>query len=230
MARYNSRRPGRPGGGIRQALWELLHPFRARRLRREQEQHARRGRERAGQKAEWRVRRELEKLSREPSGCYYVFSDLPTRHAGNIDHLVVGPEGLTAVETKANRGVVEVAIHKRQQTVISVGGKPLHRDLIRQVRSQMADVCDRAGMRRGSERTTGMSWVACFPAGKLGHAPSDLRPHLATTADLMTKVRAGEHRIGEEMVHSIASSIEHLYGKSPDAAPRRGSERAKGAR
>ncbi len=223
---------------FKDALHGLLHPFEAAARRREQqrqagarreaeERRARARREHAGRKAEQRTHQELEKLTRR--GCYYVFSDLPTLHAGNIDHLVVGPEGLTIVETKANSGTIEAHPAAQGKLTITVGGKPLHRDPVNQIRSQMWDVCLRAGMKTGPDNTEGMNWVVCFPSGTLGQGlPRGVRVHIATTTDLLTKVRArgpggaaGERRMDEAAVEAVAWAVSSIYGRPPSASPAR---------
>lgn len=202
------------------ALDDLLHPFRSRARRAQRERQQRTARERVGRMAEGRTYRELWKLTNQ--GCYYVFSDLLTLHAGNIDHLVIGPEGLTLVETKANSGAIRAHPAPRGKISLTVGGKALHRNLINQIHSQMWDLCERTGMKTGPDKTRGMNWIVCFPAGRLGQGlPPSVRVHVATTEDLLMKVRAGEHRADEAMVHAMASAVSSLYEKPPSAGPAR---------
>lgn len=220
------KRNQRDRGGI---LDDLLHPLeavrrsrdleRTRRARQEREERAgRERRERAGRKAEYKTFNELRRLIWR--GVYYVFSDLPTVHAGNLDHLVVGPEGLAIVETKANSGVIQVHPGSGGRLVLTVGGRELHRDLIKQVRSQMWDVCERAGMKTGPDDTFGMNWLVCFPNGELGQGiPKDLRAHIATTADLPAKLRAPGRVMDDAMVESVASAVSTIYERPPSATP-----------
>lgn len=218
------------GGGSGKGLFhDLLHPFEAiarsrERERRERDQRereqrrARERREKAGQKAEKQTQQQLHRLTWR--GTYYVFNDLPTLNAGNIDHLVVGPEGLTIVETKGNRGVVEARPAEKGKLVLTVDGKELHRNLVRQVRAQMWDVCNRAGMKTGPDDTYGMNWLVCFPNGKLGQGiPPELRAHLTTTDDLGMKLRRSGRAMDEEMVESVASAVSKIYERPPSASP-----------
>lgn len=217
MARNNRRTLG-------DALHDLFHPFEARARREEtqrKERAEREAREEYGKKAEGWTHRELRKLTWR--GTYYIFYDLPTLNAGNIDHLVVGPEGLTLVETKGNSGTVEGVPTREGEVEITVGGKPLHRSPRNQIRSQMWDVCKRAGMQTGPDDTSGMNWILCFPAGKLGQGiPPLLRSHMATLDDLGMKVRAmstGQRRMDDQMVHGIASAVSRIYERPPSASP-----------
>lgn len=201
-------------------LHDFLHPFEARARHEEEERRAREGREQAGRRAESRTHRELIKLCRQ--GCYYVFDDLTTLHAGNIDHLVVGPEGLTIVESKANSGTIEAVKTGRESFSLRIGGRPLHRSLVNQLRSQMWDLCERAGMKTSPSDTYGMNWIVCFPNGELGQGfPPHVRAHIATLDDLSMKVRAGERLIDERTVHNVASAVSSIYERPPSAAPAR---------
>lgn len=203
------------------ALYDLFHPVEARARREQEEQEereARAAREEYGKKMERRTFNELRKLTWR--GCYYIFSDLPTRHAGNIDHLVVGPEGLTIVETKANSGAVEAHEIPGGKVVITVGGRELHRDLIKQLRAQMWDVCERAGMKTGPDDTSGMNWIACFPSGREGRSLTpQARMHIANISDLLMKVRAPQRRMDDEMVQAVASAVSRIYERPPSATP-----------
>ncbi|MDN5696526.1 MAG: NERD domain-containing protein [Rubrobacter sp.] len=223
--------PNRP---LKKALYDLFHPFEAAARRRErerrdreqrerEEQRARARREESGKKAENRTQRELQKLTWR--GTYYIFYDLPTLNAGNIDHLVVGPEGITLVETKGNWGTVEGVPTGKREGEITVGGNPLHRSLRNQIRAQMWDVCKRAGMKTGPDDTSGMNWIVCFPNGELGQGMSQLlRSHMATTDDLCMKMRAmrtGQRRMDDEMVEAVASAVSRIYERPPSATPAR---------
>jgi ribosomal protein L21E len=202
-------------------IHDFFHPFeaRARREEAERKEHAeRKAREEYGKKMEQRTHRELHKLTRR--GTYYVFHDLPTFNAGNIDHLVVGPEGITLVETKGNRGTVEGVQHRNGGVEITVGGNPLHRNLRNQIRAQMWDVCKSAGMKTGPDDTFGMNWIVCFPNGELGHGlPENLNAHVATTADLPEKLRAPGRVMDDAMVESVASAVSTIYERPPSATP-----------
>ena len=205
-------------------LYDLFHPSEARARREQEEQQereARAAREEYGKKMEKHTFRELRRLTWR--GTYYVFADLPTLGAGNIDHLVVGPEGITLVETKGNPGEVEGHDGRDGMVHITVGKKPLHRNLRNQIRAQLWDVCKRAGMKTDPDDTDGMDWIVCFPAGTLGKGlPPALRSHMATLEDLGMKVRAmrpGQQRMDDEMVHRVASAVSKIYERPPSATP-----------
>jgi hypothetical protein len=56
---------------------------------------------RKGALGEYEVGAELERLS----DAFFIFNDVNTRH-GNFDHVVVGPTGLFAIETKNWNGLI----------------------------------------------------------------------------------------------------------------------------
>lgn len=206
--------------GAGELLRALPRPFGWRARRREAERRARVGRERAGRRAEWRTFRKLERLTR--GGCYYVFSDLPTLRPGNVDHLVVGPGGLTVVEVKADRGTIEAVNTGRGAFSLRVDDRPLHRDLAKQIRAQISDVCERAGVRTGLGQTRGIDWLVCFPAGALGPTlPPEVRAHVATLDDLLAKLSRGGQDLDEDTVRSAASAVSALYARAPSARPER---------
>jgi hypothetical protein len=173
-------------------------------------------RKQAGARAEQRVSHELGKLAAF-DGDYYVWNDLYENGAGNIDHLVVGPGGATIVETKSNRGVVRV----EGQGPPTVDGKPLERDVLKQVQNQRRAVVRRMGLgQTDPDRVAGFNWLICFVRGELASGlDPNVRRRLTTTQGLRGKIRSQPRTATPEQVLSMAHAIEGLYGRAPDHSP-----------
>lgn len=173
-------------------------------------------RKQAGARAEERVSYELGKLAAF-DGDYYVWNDLYEEGAGNIDHLVVGPGGLTIVETKSHKGLVAVQGYEPP----TVDGRPLERDVLKQIKNQRRAVMRRVGFGDADpDRVNGFNWIICFARGQLAPdlAPN-VRRRLATTRDLRGKIRSQPRTATPEQVLSMARTIEGLYGREPDHCP-----------
>lgn len=181
-----------------------------------QENEGLRRRRWAGARAEQRVSNELGKLAAY-DGEYYVWDDLYEDKVGNIDHLVVGPGGLTIVETKSHKGLVEV----RGNRPPTVDGKPLERDVLRQVHNQRLALMRRMGIGEADpERVRGFEWLICFARGELSPdlAPN-VRRRLATAREVRGKIRSQPREASSDQVGSMADAVERLYGRGPDHRP-----------
>lgn len=84
-----------------------------------------------GARGEFRVGEELEKLHKEG---YYIFHDWQSGY-GNVDHFIVGPQGIFVVETKADTGEITSDLGR-----LFRNGKFLPKDPISQVRGNAAKV------------------------------------------------------------------------------------------
>ena len=78
---------------------------------------------RKGALGEYEVGAELERLPDD----YLVFNDVSTQEFGNFDHIVIGPKGIFAIETKNWTGVIGT----NAEGEITRNGKPLWRSHIR---------------------------------------------------------------------------------------------------
>lgn len=87
-----------------------------------------------GERGERRVADELQKLY--PLG-YRCFHDVQ-RNGFNIDHVVVGPAGVFAIETKFRSGAGTIEF--RDDEGLFVGGYPDERDSLRQARGNAAEL------------------------------------------------------------------------------------------
>jgi hypothetical protein len=184
--------------------------------RRRREQESRRRREQAGHIGEEIVARELAHLSRL-DGAYYVWNDVEEPTVGNIDHLVVGPGGLTIVETKAHCGLISV----QGRDGPTVDGRPMERDVLRQVDFQRRAVLERMGLGDvDPEKIVGFEWLICFPRGRIDPAVEpDMRRRLATARDLRSRIRCQTTTATPQQVLDMAGAITHLYARRPDFSP-----------
>ncbi|QIN85334.1 hypothetical protein GBA63_21690 (plasmid) [Rubrobacter tropicus] len=185
--------------------------------RRRAEEEARRRREHAGLMGEEMVAGELERLARL-DGDYYVWNDLDGgRGVGNIDHLVVGPGGITIIETKANRGLVSVGGFG----VPTVDGRPLHRDVLEQVDRQRRAVLRRMGLGDvDPEKIVGYEWLICFPRGRLDPQMNPaVRRRLATTRDLRWRLRNQTPTATPAQLRDMVGAVSRMYGRGPDLSP-----------
>jgi hypothetical protein len=124
---------------------------------------------------------------------------------------------MTVVETKSHRGVVRT----EDQGPPTVDGRPLERDVLKQVQNQRRAVVRRMGLgATDPDQVKGFNWIICFARGQLA---SDLHPNvrrrLATTRDLRGKIRSQPRTATPEQVMSMAHAIEGLYGREPDHSP-----------
>lgn len=87
-----------------------------------------------GERGEIRVAEVLDDLRADG---YHAFHDL-VRDGFNIDHVVVGPGGVFAVETKFRSGQGEISF--RNGEGLFVGGFPEEKDSLKQARSNAAEV------------------------------------------------------------------------------------------
>ena len=78
---------------------------------------------RKGAPGEYEVGAELERLPDD----YLVFNDVSTQEFGNFDHIVIGPKGIFAIETKNWTGVIGT----NAEGEITRNGRPLWRSHIR---------------------------------------------------------------------------------------------------
>ena len=85
-----------------------------------------------GARGEFRVGEELEKLHKEG---FHVFHDWHPEGRGNVDHFIIGPQGVFAIETKAWAGEITCENGK-----LLVNGRPPDKDPVVQVKGEAADV------------------------------------------------------------------------------------------
>ena len=176
-----------------------------------------RRRQEAGDRAEARVSYELGKLAAF-DGDYYVWNDLYEERVGNIDHLVVGPGGVTIIETKSHRGTVRVD----GLGALTVDGRYLERDVLVQVHNQRRALVARMGLGdTDPDNVGGFEWLICFARGTLSPdlAPN-VRRRLSTMREIRGKLRSQPRAArSREQIESMARAIAGLYGREPDHRP-----------
>lgn len=218
---------GRLIGGALRALGALLRsPFRRRPSREEKERNA--ARRRAGERAEAVVAGVLERAA--PRARCYVFNNLPEPSAGDIDHLVVGPGGISLIETKSNRGTL--TWDGSPEDPMLIDGRPLHRDPLAQMRRQSSAFERRFSHVPRSEGRgakplldilgrDGTHWMWCFTRARLPGGPHTQRPHLTSPKGIVAEIRAQPALFDGDEVDYLAARIARAYGCRPDAYPAR---------
>lgn len=92
---------------------------------------------------------------------YHVFHDLPGRR-GNVDHVIVGPAGVFAIETKAARKPAKGRpVIRYDGTAITLNGAAPVSDPLVQARAVASEVADR--LRESTGRSVAVRPVVCFP-------------------------------------------------------------------
>lgn len=126
-----------------------------------------------GLDAEREVRAVLSPLADEGR---YVFFNVEHPHFGDIDALVIGPDGVAIIEVKGHKGFVSVQAETGE---LLRDGAPFEKDLLAQVRRQTAHVARTLGIYRGPGDD---------PSGLYAHTP--MRPWLVfTRAELVPSGR-----------------------------------------
>lgn len=152
---------------------------------------------RRGAEGEERVGRVLsEKLD---STTYKVFHDLDMRH-GNLDHLVIGPTGAFAIETKAWRGRVWLGKHGR----LMVGKRDEEGTLGQATHEAMwaRQLLSDAGIDVWVEAVVVLTHTS-LPKG-----PIDRRSvRIVTLDDLVPLLHAGRHRLAAHEVVRAEDAI-----------------------
>ena len=120
---------------------------------------------RAGLEAERAARRVLVPLADEG---YYVFFNVEHRHFGDMDALVIGPDGITVVEVKGHNGFVTA--HAETGELLR-DGRPFEKDFHRQLELQAEHIASSLGIYRGPGDD---------PSGPYAHTP--LQPRLVFTS------------------------------------------------
>lgn len=162
-----------------------------------------------GARGEFRVGEELEKLHKEG---FHVFHDWYTGR-GNIDHFVVGPQGVFAVETKAWTGEVTCKDGMVLKDGKSAGGK----DPIVQAKGEAADVSGLIRDSRGVE--TWVHPVLCFSRAELRCYETVRGVEVTNLGSLRHAIVARPTRYSSQRVNSISYFLERHLGVGPAAKP-----------
>ena len=162
-----------------------------------------------GARGEFRVGEELEKLHKVG---FHVFHDWYSENRGNVDHFVVGPQGVFAVETKAWTGEVTC-----EGGEILVDGKPPGKDPIRQVKGEAADVS-----RLVQESRSVKTWVRpilCFTRADLCCRGTVNGVTVTSLGSLKQAILGHGSVLPLQRVNSISYALEKRLGVGPAAKP-----------
>lgn len=125
-------------------------------------------------------------------------------YGGNLDHVVIGPTGVWAVETKSLRGKVDI-----RGDSLRIGGRSQDR-IIDQVYRQATSIQIALETEPGSVGIL-VTPVICLHRGELPFFTKTVRGvRLASGRQLVRLLRDGERRLSEEDVQRIASVAARL--------------------
>ena len=154
--------------------------------------------------------RELEKLHKDG---FHVFHDWLPEHRGNVDHFVVGPQGIFAIETKGGGGEINCADGR----LLKNGRPPVGKDPIKQVKGEAADVKRLVAEARSFE--TWVNPILCF-------CRADLRCYgivdgveITNPGSLRRTIAGRPARYAPERVRSISYFLEKHLEVAPAAKP-----------
>lgn len=145
---------------------------------------------------ELRVARRLERLGPE----YRVLHDRQRDHAGNVDHVVIGPAGAFAIETKAWRGRFSLGERGR----LMVNGQPAT-EIVRQATHEAMWV-------KAQLRAAGIdTWVEALVVLTHTHLPEGpirlSHVSVVTLADLLDEILARKARLTPDEVVRAANAV-----------------------
>lgn len=163
-----------------------------------------------GAKAEREVGRELEKLHKDG---FHVFHDWLPEKRGNVDHFVVGPQGVFAIETKGWTGEITCEDGK----ILRNGRPNLGKDPILQVKGAAADVSRLIAETRSFQ--TWVNPVLCFSRSDLRCYGTVDGVEVTNVGSLRRVIASGPERYPLQRVRSISYFLERHLGVVPAAKP-----------
>ncbi|QIN79253.1 hypothetical protein GBA65_12830 [Rubrobacter marinus] len=158
----------------------------------------------SGGRAEERVGEELEKLL--PHG-FYIFHDVPLRGLGNVDHVVLGPNGFFSVETKSHSGHVTARGGR-----LARNGRPFEKDFVKQAWSG----CYRLREILDAEVAPLLLFTDAFVEGRMAVRGVRVLPLKWTVGEILAP--SIRHETGA--VKMAVSKLSSNTGCHPSAAPR----------
>lgn len=163
-----------------------------------------------GARAEREVGRELEKLHKDG---FHVFHDWLPEDRGNVDHFVVGPQGVFAIETKGWTGEITCEADKLLKNGRSLIGK----DPIKQVKGEAKDV-SRLILEARSFQTF-VNPILCFSQADLRCYSVVDGVEVTDVGSLRRIIASGPIRNAPQRVRSISYFLEKHLGAGPAAKP-----------
>jgi PAS domain-containing protein len=143
---------------------------------------------------------------------YYVFDDLTTEDAGNLDYLAIGPASICAVIIRDEIGVVTAA----EDMSLRLDGRPFEDDPRAQAEELTNDVFAKL-----NETVKPIDYLICFTRAEI-RAGADTQPlcGVCTLWTLSSNLDPeGEEEINAAEVEELAESIQRTYGRRPFVTP-----------
>lgn len=172
----------------------------------------------AGARAERLVGEELERLH---EAGFHVFHDLHSggSEEGNIDHLLIGREGVFVVETKGWQGIITAGKNREGKTELQRNGRWLrYCNPLSQARWGAARASDLIGDTAG--RKPYVTPVVCFSRADVRLYGKASGVEVADIGALKRVMLQGRRqRYTGEQVAEMALSVSRRIGHEPSAAP-----------
>ncbi|HET7478113.1 MAG TPA: nuclease-related domain-containing protein, partial [Rubrobacteraceae bacterium] len=168
-----------------------------------------------GARGEFLVGEELEKLYKEG---FHVFHDYFALDRGNVDHFVVGPPGVFAIETKAWKGEITVTDDQ-----LRVDGQPRSKDPIAQVKGEAKDV--RRLIADACGATYWVNPIVCFSTGELRHYGPVRGVEVTSVGSLRNAImrhprrRSSANLLSASEVGAVSRYLQKHLGVMPASAP-----------
>lgn len=162
-----------------------------------------------GARGEFRVGEELDKLHKDG---FHVFHDWYSGR-GNVDHFVVGPQGVFAIETKSWDGEISCA-----GGALLRDGKPLYgKDPLKQAKGEAADVS--RAIKESRDVSLWVSPILCFSRAELRCYEIVGGVLLADVGSLRRVILEQPERYPPQRVNSISYFLERHLQISAAATP-----------
>lgn len=118
----------------------------------------------------------------------------------NVDHVVVGPSGIWAIETKSRQGTVE-----ERSDGVWVDGRRLVRDPRRQARGGAAAISQY--VHRMTGRRYWVEAIVCFPKATVRMNGHPLEAQVLGWHNLLTHLRHGPRRLSDAERRQISQVL-----------------------
>jgi hypothetical protein len=148
-----------------------------------------------GAQGEWETAALLAGLPR----TFTVFNDIALG-GYNVDHVVVGPSGVWAIETKSQQGIVTESAED-----VRIDGRPMYRDPRRQARGCAAEISKLIENAIGERY-----WVealVCFPRATVLTSGSPAETSIVSRQHLVARLRWGSGRLAPGQCAHIRSAL-----------------------
>ena len=136
-----------------------------------------------------------------------AFDDLQVRNA-NIDHVLVGPGGVFAIETKTYSIFGNGAVGVEESGILRLSNKPVFKDPLGQAAASARSVSEilQERMRQPFRVTP----VLVFPGWKLRGAKKDTGVIVATDATLCDFFESQQRILSDDQITAICSHLDQV--------------------